>query len=142
MEFSEKPSLVAIEKKSTGVSLISYLKELRGIRLMEIERNVSSGSKVNRFINAQYYVSSRILSFTNGSEHADKCIEHMTSITDNNSHANDDICDTCVDAIKIGIIDDFFSLKSLKDNRFDNLIKKNLYAHKEYMAGLNKLWKI
>lgn len=141
MSYEVQPSLVAIEKKSTGVSLISYLNELRGIRVLEIERTAASGSKVSRFINAQYYIGSRLLSFTHGMPHTDACIDHMTKITDNNTHAHDDICDTCVDAIKIGIIDDLFRLKSSKNQTYEKMIKSNIMINLNYSKNLNSIWK-
>lgn len=143
MQFTVKPSLAAIEKKSTGVALVSYLKELRGIRLLELDRTIASGSKISRFINAQYYIASRMVSFSLGAVHYDKCINHMTKITDNNSHANDDICDTCVDAIKIGIIDDFFSLKSRKeDEKIKLLINNNINSYQDYRHKMSQIWKL
>lgn len=33
------------------------------------------------------------------------CIKHMIKITANNSHRNDDICDTAYDAVKIALMD-------------------------------------
>jgi hypothetical protein len=141
MQFTIKPSLVAIEKKSTGVSLISYLKELRGIRLLEIDRHAGSGSKITRFINAQYYIASRMVSFTLGAAHYDKCINHMIKITDNGSHAHDDICDTCIDAIKIGIIDDIFRLKNIKsENDYKKIMDMSYLKNQDYSKNLSKLW--
>jgi predicted phage terminase large subunit-like protein len=99
------PLLAAIEKKSTGVTLISTLQELRGIQIRNIERNRSSGSKTTRFLEIQQYVASKRISFTKGSRHAENCINHMSKITANDSHRHDDIADTLADAIKISLID-------------------------------------
>ena len=100
-----KPSLAAIEKKSTGVTLLSVLREYQGLRLIEIARDRSSGSKIARFLEAQNYVAQRLISLPTDARHTDMCITHCTKITANNSHRHDDICDTMYDAIKLALID-------------------------------------
>jgi predicted phage terminase large subunit-like protein len=105
MRFIIKPSLVAIERKSTGVTLISNLKQIPGIRLMEIERTSASGSKATRFIEMQQYIASKRISLHKHGNHASMCIEHMSKITANDSHRYDDIADTAYDAVKIALID-------------------------------------
>lgn len=105
MRHSKPPLLAAIEKKSTGVTLISVLQELRGIQIRNIERNRSSGSKTQRFLEVQPHIASKKISFTTGAKHVDTCINHMIKITANDTHRHDDIADTCADAIKIGLID-------------------------------------
>ncbi len=116
-----KPSLSAIEKKSTGSTLISVLKTIKGMNVVEIERSKSSGSKTDRFISIQSYIAQKLVTFPLNSPHFDMCVEHMSRITANNSHKNDDICDTVFDAIKIALID-----KSINgffiDNRNNNSI--------------------
>lgn len=99
------PMLAAIEKKSTGVTLISVLQELRGLRIREIERTAASGSKTQRFLEMQPYVASKRVSLTTNAKHYDLCMKHMSKITANNSHRNDDICDTLYDAIRIALIE-------------------------------------
>ncbi len=86
------PMVAAIEKKSTGVTLLSVLKELRGMQMRDIERNASSGSKTARFLAAQPYIASKLISFTKDSRHMKMCIDHMTKITATDSHRHDDIC--------------------------------------------------
>lgn len=98
------PKIVAIEKKSTGVSLISLLETFRGLGIREIERNKSSGSKTQRFLNIQHIVASKVVSFTRGATHRDMCVRHMTKITANGSHRHDDIADTMADAIDMAIV--------------------------------------
>lgn len=105
MKHKVKPSLAAIEKKSTGVTLLSVLKDYQGLQLIEIERNKSSGSKIARFLEAQPYVASKQISFPTYGKHTAMCIEHCRKITANDSHRFDDICDTMYDAIKIALID-------------------------------------
>src|SRR5690606_6800341 len=100
------PRIAAIEKKSTGVTLVSVLEdELRGITIRNIERTKASGSKTERFLQMQPYVSEKRISFTKEARHAKMCIDHMSKITANETHRFDDICDTCADAIRIAFID-------------------------------------
>ena len=85
------PLLTAIEKKSTGVTLLSVIKqELRGMQVRDIERNRSSGSKTQRFLEIQPYIAEKRISFTRNAKHADTCIRHMTKITANEAHRWDD----------------------------------------------------
>ncbi len=99
------PLMAAIEKKSTGVTLVSVLRELRGMQIREIERTKSSGSKAQRFLEIQPYIASRRLSFSANSRHKDMCINHMAKITANDSHRHDDIADTLADAVRIALIE-------------------------------------
>jgi len=103
------PRIAAIEKKSTGVTLISTLQEIRTIQIRNIERPASSGSKSSRFIQMQHYVASKFISFTNGAKHAEMCINHMSKITANDTHRHDDIADTLCDAIAIALRDRAFN---------------------------------
>jgi len=86
------PSIAAIEKKSTGVTLTSVLDDIRTITIRGIERSRASGSKTDRFIQLQPIVASKLISFTEGAAHVKMCIDHMLKITANNTHKNDDIC--------------------------------------------------
>ena len=108
--------IAAIEKKSTGVTLISTLQELRGIQVRNIERNRSSGSKTTRFLAIQPEVAAKKISFTTGARHADMCIKHMAKITANDTHRHDDIADTLADAVKIALIDKLINVKSKQDD--------------------------
>ena len=100
------PPLVAfIEKKSTGVTLISVLKGMRGLKIREIERTRKSGSKSQRFIDIQPYIASKQVSLPAHGTHTEMCINHMKKITNNDSHAHDDVADTCSDAVRIALID-------------------------------------
>lgn len=110
------PLLAAIEKKSTGVTLLSVIKEMRGIQVRDIERNRASGSKTARFLQSQPHVAARKISFTQGARHADMCIKHMTKITANDTHRHDDIADTLADAIKIALIDKTIKLNTKQDH--------------------------
>ena len=105
MTHEKPPLLAAIEKKSTGVTLLSVIKEMRGMQVRDIERNRSSGSKTQRFLEIQPYIASKQLSFPANGRHTKMCLDHMSKITANESHRWDDICDTCSDAIRIALID-------------------------------------
>lgn len=105
MTHPKTPLIAAIEKKSTGVTLVSVLEEIRGIQIRQIERTRSSGSKTQRFLEIQPYIASRRVSFTEDARHAKLCIDHMSKITANDTHRHDDICDTLSDGIRIALID-------------------------------------
>jgi hypothetical protein len=104
MRHKQKPSVVGIEKKSTGVTLISQINELQGINVIDIPRTVASGSKTDRFISIQSYIARKQISFTKGDRHSEMCIEHMAKITANNTHRHDDIADTAYDAVDMALI--------------------------------------
>lgn len=114
---SKPPLLAAIEKKSTGVTLVSVLRDLRGITIREVERNRSSGSKTQRFLELQPYIASRRISFTDGARHMQLCIDHMSKITANNSHRFDDICDTLSDAVRIALVEKTVQLSMANDGQ-------------------------
>ena len=103
--YPTKPSLAAIEKKSTGVTLLSVLKSMQGLKILEIERTKASGSKTARFLEAQPYIAQKLITLPSYGKHSKMCIEHCVKITANNSHRFDDIADTLYDAIKIALID-------------------------------------
>lgn len=113
------PPLVAfIEKKSTGVTLLSILKGMRGLKVREIERTRKSGSKAQRFIDIQPYIASKQVSLPVHGVHTQMCINHMKKITNNDSHAHDDIADTCADAVRIALIDKLLYAHTHKDALF------------------------
>jgi hypothetical protein len=105
MRYPVKPKFAAIEKKSTGVTLLSILKKIQGLRTIDIERSGTINSKTNRFLEMQQYIASKQVSLPTHGKHTTMCIKHMTKITANNVHRWDDIADTCYDAIKIALID-------------------------------------
>ena len=102
---SVPPFIAAIEKKSTGVTLIGTLDNIQGIEIREVERTAASGSKTVRYIEMQPYAASKRITVTRGARHVTKFKEHMGKITANDSHRHDDICDTIYDGVKIGLID-------------------------------------
>lgn len=100
-----KPMVAAIEKKSTGVTLLSVLENVRGLELREVKRTKASGSKTDRFLEMQPYIASRLITFMRDAPHTRKCIDHLIKITANDTHRHDDIADTFYDAIKMALID-------------------------------------
>jgi len=135
-----KPLKICIEKKSAGVTLLSVLKAYRGLSLVDIERSVASGSKCDRFVAMQSYVSKKLISLPEQGAHVETCLAHMEKITANNSHAHDDICDTCYDAIDIALIKGFMTtnLTAMKNNYHSELgaynRKINSLKEKRYAA--------
>lgn len=107
-----KPMIAAIEKKSTGVTLLSVLEDVRGLELREVKRTKASGSKTARFLEMQPYIASRLVTFSRNARHAEQCITHMMKITANDTHRHDDIADTFYDAIKMALIDKTLFLQS------------------------------
>ncbi len=105
MRYKVKPRVAAIEKKSTGVTLLSILKNMRGLQTLDIERTKSSGNKTTRFLEIQPIIASRQVSLPKEARHTARVLEHMRKITANDSHRHDDIADTLYDGIKLGIID-------------------------------------
>lgn len=105
MRYKVPPNVIAIEKKSTGVTLSSIMKEMRGVRIMDINRTRASGSKSSRYLEASPYVASGLISLPMNAKHTKMCIEHCSKITLNDTHRHDDIADTLYDAIKIALID-------------------------------------
>jgi len=100
-----KPKMAAIEKKSTGVTLLSILDGMRGLELREVKRTRASGSKTARFLEMQPIIASKLISFPSGAKHTELCVNHMIKITANDSHAHDDLADCMYDCIKIALID-------------------------------------
>lgn len=132
-----QPMFAAIEKKSTGVTLVSVLEDMRGLQIREIKRTIASGSKTERFLGIQPYIASKLITFTEGAKHAKMCITHMIRITANDSHKNDDICDTCADAIKMALIDKtlYFEGQGEQTSMIANSLAEDL---KQKMNIINK----
>lgn len=105
MTFKVKPQCAIIEKKSTGVTLVSVLKNTQGLKVIGIDRTTKSGSKTQRFIDMQQYIASKQVSLPLLAKHTKMCVDHMTDITANDTHKFDDIADTCYDAVNAAFID-------------------------------------
>jgi len=134
MRYKVKPSLIAIEKKSTGVTLLSVLKTLQGLRVLDIERNKGKGA---RFMAIQPIVASRLISLPRYGKHTHKCIEHCTKLTANDSHRWDDIGDTFCDAVNIGIIERILITKTQPTPHVDDFAKM-LGGHNKRISTIRK----
>jgi predicted phage terminase large subunit-like protein len=105
LRFKVPPLKCCIEKKSMGTMLCSTMKNMPSIRVIDIERNASSGSKTDRFLECQRSVASGYVTLPRDGKHTQLVLEHMRKITANNTHRHDDIADTMADAVKIALID-------------------------------------
>lgn len=105
LRFQVQPTIAAIEKKSTGSTLVSVLSTIPGLRVIPIEHNADSGSKSTRFLECQRYVADGLISLSRDARHTDMFISHMSKITANNTHKHDDIADTLEMAIRLTFID-------------------------------------
>jgi predicted phage terminase large subunit-like protein len=117
-----RPEFAAIEKKSTGVTLISTLKNIRGLNIREIERTRDSGSKTARFLEVQPFVNKQLISLNKYAKHKSLVLDHLEKITANDSHRFDDIADTLYDAVKIGLIDKGLTSQYVKQES-DSIVK-------------------
>jgi hypothetical protein len=131
MRHPVKPLLAAIEKKSTGVTLISVLQEMRGLQIRDVPRTAASKSKADRYIAMQDVIAAKLVSFTQDAKHVNMCINHMIKITASDSHRWDDIADTCWDACKIALIDKAFHHNLIEENKRDNVVTSLADAFKE-----------
>lgn len=113
MRHPVKPMMAAIEKKSTGTTLISLMKQKQGLQVHEIERTRASGSKTARFLETQPFIASKRVSLMAHAPHTELFLNHMSKITANDTHARDDICDTVADLVRLALID---RIVPLKDN--------------------------
>lgn len=133
MRYRIKPGIAAIEKKSTGVTLVSVLKQTQGLKIIEIDRTVASKCKSQRFLDCQHFISKRMISLPRFGKHTRMCIDHMKKITLNNSHRWDDIADTLEMAIKLALIDK--TIQPLNQEITDNEAK----ICKALVGKINKL---
>ncbi len=132
MKHKVKPRIAAIEKKSTGVTLLSVLEKYQGLQLIDIQRTKASGSKTERFLEIQQYLSSKLITLPLYGKHTKMCIDHCKKITANNSHRFDDIADTMYDAIKIALIDRVIISRLLSSSESNEAVKN-------FMSTSNKL---
>ncbi len=137
MRYTVKPEIAAIERKSTGTTLISLLSDKRGIMIYDIERSARSGSKGDRFLACQSYVASKRISLPAYGKHTNNCIDHMVKITANDSHRFDDIADTLSDAIHLTLIDNAIGGNYTSVHNSDN----KLDAFAKSYTNMNKMSK-
>jgi len=133
-----KPRIAVIEKKSTGVTLLSTLQDMRGLELREVKRTKVSGSKTARFLEMQPQIASKLVSFTRHAKHIDMCVNHMLKITANDSHRHDDICDTFYDAIKIALIDKTLFVRDEKTQAQKTASKLNAQVIKHRIDAIRE----
>lgn len=131
MTFKVKPQCAIIEKKSTGVTLVSVLKRTQGIKVIGMERTVASGSKTQRFIDMQQYIAAKQVSLPLLAKHTKMCVDHMTNITANNTHKWDDIADTCYDAVKAAFIDKTIVAQVQSKTDYEKLSKDLMQPFKQ-----------
>lgn len=123
MRHIRPPQMVAIEKKSTGGTLLSLLDEIRTIKLVDIPRTREQGNKTKRFLDVQPYAAERRISFPALGRHVKLCLDHMSKITANETHRWDDIADTFADAVKIALIDKGLILANSGLVNYDDMAK-------------------
>lgn len=136
MRHKVKPRFAAIEKKSTGVTLISTLKTVQGLKIIDIERSGAKNNKTERFLAMQPFISNKQISLPTYGKHTKMCIEHMKKITANDTHRFDDIADTCYDAIKMGLIDKV--IINRVDTANHQVIAKNIMNSHNKLDNLRK----
>ncbi len=124
MRYPIKPQLSIIEKKSTGVTLVSVLKRMQGIKVIGIDRTVASGSKSQRFINLQQYIANKQVSLPTYGKHTKMCLDHMLKITANDTHRHDDIADTAYDAVRAALIDKIIIARLESKPDYENIAHK------------------
>lgn len=136
MRHAQKPRMVAIEKKSTGVTLLSTLKTIRGLNVLDIERTKASGNKTTRFLEIQPIVAARQVSLPKDGNHTASVIEHMRKITANDSHRHDDIADTLYDGIKLGILDNVIMTTSPERAQEDERVARGIMGSFQQLLKL------
>lgn len=136
MQYQIKPNLAAIEKKSTGVTLVSILKDMQGLQILEIERTKASGSKASRYLEIQPYIASKRITLSRYGKHVKMCLDHCKKITANNTHRFDDIADTLYDAVKIALIDKLILTMSIPEAKESET--KIIDAFVDKLGKLNK----
>lgn len=117
MRYRVKPSCCWIEKKSVGTTLASKFKDFRGLKVLPVDRNITSGSKNTRFLSIQGILSEKVVSLPKVAQHTAKCIKHCCSITNNGTQDRDDIADTLFDAVRVVFIDKLIGQKDREEKR-------------------------
>jgi len=123
MRYKKQPQMIAIEKKSTGGTLLSLLDEIRTVKLMDIPRTKEHGCKTKRFLEVQPYIAERRISFPMFGKHVKQCVEHMAKITANETHRWDDIADTAADAIRIALIEKTVISSQVNVTNYDDVAR-------------------
>jgi hypothetical protein len=116
------PLVIAIEKKSTGVTLSAALNKIQGIMVKDVLRTAASGSKGTRYLEMQPLIAAKRVTFTEGARHVSMCKKHISKITLTDAHRHDDICDTLYDAVKIALIDNSIYKADHKQNNANDVM--------------------
>ena len=95
------PSFACIEKKSTGVTLISVLNSVQGLNVIAVDRTSKSGSKTDRHISMQQYINNKLITLPYGAPHVKMCIDHMVKINAAGTQRRSDIADSVFDAVRM-----------------------------------------
>lgn len=130
MHHKVKPTIAAIERKSTGTTLISTLSSYQGLRIIDLVPTKAMGSKTQRFLEAQPYVAQKFISLPEHGKHTKFCIEHCRKITANNAHHFDDIADTLYYAIKLALIDKVIMHRAVNKTDYEDRAKSILLNSK------------
>ena len=90
-----------------------------------------SGSKTQRFLEAQPYIAGKKVSIQYDAKHLELVKKHLKDITANNAHRHDDIADTFADAVKIGLIDKLIGLPTLADAQQSHIMSNMAQAFRK-----------
>lgn len=135
MSHKKPPEFIAIEKKSTGVTLSAVLNKVRGLNIRNIERTSASGGKITRYQEMVPIIAKKLISIHRYARHAKMFLEHMKKITRNETHAHDDICDTVYDAVKIAYIDKSFDSTSSAQDEVVKEMARAFNRRQQIMRG-------
>lgn len=139
MRHSVKPSIVIIEKKSTGVTLSSVLSQARGLRVLSVERTRASGNKITRYNEMQPTFAAKKVSLTKDAHHTEKCIKHMISLTRNGAHAHDDIADTAYDAWRATYKDKIVTSNFISSHVHDKIAEDIMSGYERQNASYQSM---
>lgn len=127
-----QPTMAAIEKKSTGVTLLSTLEGFAGLQIVDIERTKASGSKTARFLEIQPIIETNRMTLPAYGRHTEECINECSLVTKNNTHTHDDRCDTLYDAVKIALLDELVLRRlPLNSSKNDKKVRDLSLAYKK-----------
>lgn len=94
MQHPIKPKYLFIESASMGVMLNDFMREMRGIQVIPIIHDSTSGSKADRFIGMERYIKSGLVSLQYEAPFASDFIDEIIKITPAMTHDHDDVADT------------------------------------------------
>jgi hypothetical protein len=153
---SSPPQAAAIERHSTGVTLLSVLEKTQGLQIIPVRRlggkkdnpnektegksKKDRGCKTARYLNTQSYAATKRITFTRGAKHVEMCKNHLKQITANGTERWDDIADTYYDGVKLGLMDDVISKlyvdkTSQKQDKVAEAYLESYNRHEQIMRG-------